>query len=1038
MRDVRSRSGPFRFVMRFSLAKRGIQQAGSDPAELCDAGRVRSAACPSDEALARFSTGSVDGASAAEMEAHLADCRDCRAVVGAIVHAPTMDGATISLGSGDDELPRRRVRTGDTIARYVVLNRVGAGAMGAVYKAYDPVLERAIALKLLHDGGTAEKRDRMLREAQALARVAHANVIAVHDVGILDNDVYLAMELVVGTPFHEWLRAATRPSTEAILSAFIQAGQGLAAAHAAGLIHRDFKPSNALIGADGRVRVVDFGLARGQGVVPQEDSGVDVAESLDAPTSSRASPPSGSSSGLVDAALTAPGVLAGTPRYMAPEQRRLEPLTAAADQFAFSVALWESLSETHPFANARGALRSSPPRGAPRERRPIASHVRRALLRGLSWDPAARYPSMAALLDDLRHDPRARARRTLAYSAAALAVIAAASAFAVRAGPSDVCAGGGARFVGIWDDAVDKAVAESLERTGWAGARDEATRLRSSMNAYVRRWTETNHDACVAARVDKTQTERVFDLRSQCLERRLVEARTATQLLRDANRELAVHATTLIGALGDPGACSASNVNVNGEALPKDEAVRAHIASVRGQIDRASVLRAAGKIREARAALTQASVDAREIAYEPLVAEALLRRAEVEAKDGDGAAGMVSLDEASLRASRAGEDRLVAEALLTRSELLTGSINRPASSLDLVPVIAAAVARAGSPPDLESRRETNVARTLDELGRCAEALGHAREGFRISELAFGKDSTQAAVALGRLSAIERLASTRDDARRDSADAVARLERVLGRDHPELFDALLAQASAENSGGDLHVAESILRRAIALLDSALPNHPRLAEGYRRLGSTLALLGRDAEAEAALEKAATLALEDTPPDLVVLGDIYSWLGDVVRELRGIDAARPIYAKVRDAFKASGRTMDPFYGETLSLWASAECDAGNLVDAEARFAEARVVLGQREDFWRVKLMTTEADCLVASKRPERAIAIARGAVARFASLDRKDDLADARYVLARALWDTGDKKGGRAEAHLAIDALAGTGRARAADFEAWLAKH
>ncbi len=935
----------------------------------------------------------------------------------------TTSGATASL-PGKSVERRRSLETGEKISRYVILQHVGSGAMGAVYKAYDPSLERPVALKLLHEGGTAETRDRMLREAQALAKLSHPNVIAVYDVGAVGEDVYLAMDFVEGKPIDAWLKSEPRPSQAAILRAFLEAGDGLAAAHAAGLIHRDFKPANVLFGDDGRVRVIDFGLARGALAGPELPSG-----------EARVPAITPSSSGLVHATLTQPGFLAGTPRYMAPEQRKLKALSPAADQYAFCVSIWESLAGSHPFADEQGIFRpgSSALRGDTTLPRP----VRRALERGLSQDPADRWPTLDGLVRELRRDPYV-GRRRVAYGAAFAAV--GMAFFALTHGRGDVrtepCGGGAARLTGVWDAQVASAISASFVGTGWPGANDEMDRVRTGLDAYTSRWVAETHDACVAARVDKTQSERVFDLRSQCLERRLGEVRAATDLLREANRETATHASTLVGALGDPGACSAARVNEHAQALPQDVNVRTRIARVQNEIDRALVVAEAGRLRDARAALASAALEAREVAYEPLLAEALVRVGEVAAKDGDGAAALASLDEGALRAGRAGEDRVFAEALLARAELLSGSVGRPASTLDLEPALAGAVARAGVAPDLQSRLQTDLARTYDELGRYDEALVHAREGLRISEASFGKYTSATALSLRRLASIERLAGARDEAKADSAEAVARLTKILGSDHPELFDALLDQASAESSGGDVHVAEALVRRAIHLLDGALPGHPRLADAYRRLGSNLLLQGRSREAEEALETAATLALKATPPNYVVLGDIYGWLGDVVRELRGVEAARVPYSKVRDAYRASGRMMDPFLGDTLSLWASAECEAGHAREAESIFSEARVVLGAREDFWRVKLLTTEAECMVSSHRPRQAVERAREAIARLQGMKRNADLADAHFVLARALWDLGDRGGSLAQGRQASAALAGTGRARAQEIDTWVA--
>jgi predicted Ser/Thr protein kinase len=245
-------------------------------------------ACLDDNTAVAFATGELTRPQVAEVEAHLATCRDCRTLVAALAPAPgepDSDLATpvrpalgkrgardLALASTDARRgsePRRAlepaVAVGDTIGRYVVLRRIGAGGMGVVFAAYDPQLDRRVALKLLRTGiglGEGEARARLVREAQAIAQLSHPHVVAVYDVGTaVGGDVYIAMEFVEGDTLTNWLSRWER-SWRDVVAMFVDAGRGLAAAHAVGLLHRDFKPDNVLVGADGRVRVTDFGLAR--------------------------------------------------------------------------------------------------------------------------------------------------------------------------------------------------------------------------------------------------------------------------------------------------------------------------------------------------------------------------------------------------------------------------------------------------------------------------------------------------------------------------------------------------------------------------------------------------------------------------------------------------------------------------------------------------------------------------------------------------------------------------------------------------------
>lgn len=287
----------------------------------------------------------------------------------------------------------RREDGAPTLGRFLLLRKLGEGGMGEVFSAYDEQLDRRVAIKLLHAAYASEEtQKRMLREAQALARLSHPNVVTVHEVGEVDGDVFVVMEHIEGKNLREWQEEAPR-SAEEVLDAYRMAGRGLAAVHAAGMVHRDFKPANAMIGGDGRVRILDFGLAHARGSAPA-DSGAP------APTS-----------GALASPLTAEGSIVGTPAYMSPEQFFGDPLDARSDQFSFCVALYEALYQRSPFAAKRPggpvipALGGEPTPAPPRADLP--ARVPEALARGLSRDPAGRFETMDALLAELDEEPRA-------------------------------------------------------------------------------------------------------------------------------------------------------------------------------------------------------------------------------------------------------------------------------------------------------------------------------------------------------------------------------------------------------------------------------------------------------------------------------------------------------------------------------------------------------------------------------------------------------------------------------------------------------
>ena len=352
--------------------------------------------CLSDTEIVELIDGTPATAERARILAHLDDCAACRQVLGVAAHTEP-----------DPARPARlALAPGDAVGqRYLVRQAIGAGAMGVVYRATDPRLSRDVALKLLDPRHAADASisPRLLAEAHALARLSHPNVVAIHDVGTHADRVFLAMELGEET-FAAWLRRAPRTPHQ-ILRLLRQAGEGLAAAHATGLVHRDFKPANVIIGFDGRAAITDFGLARSQDAAPALDD--------DAP--------------LDAASLTSTGALVGTPAYMAPEQLRGEACDERSDQFAYCVTVFEALAGQRPFAGSSLAqLRSAA--AADRIRRDAARRlpgwVRRIILRGLRSDPAARWPSLRALLDALGRGPPFRRVRVVVATTVGVAVIA--------------------------------------------------------------------------------------------------------------------------------------------------------------------------------------------------------------------------------------------------------------------------------------------------------------------------------------------------------------------------------------------------------------------------------------------------------------------------------------------------------------------------------------------------------------------------------------------------------------------------------------
>jgi serine/threonine protein kinase len=387
--------------------------------------------CLDDNDATEFVSGSLVGSALTKVESHLASCRDCRDLVatlaGADAHDSNADTRKRELIE-DSQMGKRPTRTlgiGDRVGRYLVLSTLGAGGMGVVFSAYDPQLDRKIALKLLRAnlGGTAkEARARLKREAQAIAQLNHPNVVGVYDVGETDDgDVYVAMEFVEGDTLTTWLRRWPRTWRD-ILDVFHQAARGLMAAHSVGLLHRDFKPDNVLVGGDGRVRVSDFGLARSL-LGPDE-----------IPSHSR------QPSSPLHVDLTATGTVLGTPRYMAPEQLTGPDIDARSDQFSFCIALYEALFGTHPLPGATsvsmlesGARALTPPEGSR-----VPSGISKAVQRGLEKDRAKRFPTMSSLIAELTPPAQRSPARFVSFALVGVLLVGGATAAVMASRPEAV------------------------------------------------------------------------------------------------------------------------------------------------------------------------------------------------------------------------------------------------------------------------------------------------------------------------------------------------------------------------------------------------------------------------------------------------------------------------------------------------------------------------------------------------------------------------------------------------------------------------
>ncbi|MCP4658070.1 MAG: serine/threonine protein kinase [bacterium] len=504
---------------------------------------------------------------------------------------------------------------GAVFGRYRVLSLLGQGGMGNIYAAYDPELDRKVALKVLRQEALGRKKGeaaqlRLIREARAIAKLNHPNAVRVYDVGTVGDQVFVAMELIEGLTLAQWLEIEPRPWRE-ILRIFLEAGKGLGAAHAAGLVHRDFKPSNVMVTLDGQVLVLDFGLARAPMATETPDS-----EEEESPRSPAMNTPT-----------TLTGEASGTPAYMAPEQFRGTGADARADQFSFCVALYKALHGEPPFeGDTLPELRRAIEKGEVREpsaKTRVPSWVRRALLRGLDADPEARYVDLKDLLAVLEHDPLARRRQWLGAAALLLGLVAAlVTGLQCSANKrSLLCRGAERKLAGVWDAGRKDVLRQTFLTSGLAHAESTWTRIEDRLDGYAEAWVTTHTEACEATRLRGEQSAEMLDLQMACLDKRLRELRITTDLLAGADQQIIRNAIPMASNLPAIDAC------VDREALAsaphRDPETEAQADQIRERLFKIKALDLAGKYAEGLALVQEATDIAESLSDQPLLADDL-------------------------------------------------------------------------------------------------------------------------------------------------------------------------------------------------------------------------------------------------------------------------------------------------------------------------------------------------------------------------------------------------------------------------------
>jgi len=898
--------------------------------------------------------------------------------------------------SGPDPLIDR----GTSLGRYVILDTLGEGGMGVVYAAYDPELDRRIAIKLLRHATSAEGNARLLREARAMARLNHRNVATVHDVGTVDGSVFIAMEFLEGETLKRHLAAHVGPQRlgfREVLRLFIAAGEGLAAAHRAGFIHRDFKPENVMLTADGRVVVLDFGLA--------------------APPAEGTSSDGDYAPAFENSSLTVTGTIMGTPAYMSPEQMSGKPVGPASDQFSFCVALFEGLFGERPFRGENYVelfdnLSSGDRRARP-DPRDVPSWVQRAVDRGLEVSPDDRFATMGELITALRDDPSIRRRRMIVPAFATLAIgTLAAVGWLVTPEEEDLCANATTAMSDVYGDAQRNMIRD-LEV-------DAGTRLVQRLDQYAEQWSNARLESCRANRIRHEETDELHDRRLVCLDERLYALESfVARLTQDAEADVAA-ALMQWSRLPAVGLCELDAFVLLDVQPPTDREVAAEVRDIRRRL--ALQTRRSHQMGSIAARNTSVPLleRARATGYGPVVAEVLGDEARVAHLTADPKAKELA-QEALLTAERYRHDRIVFQSLQTLARVETAAqrrqrakehLERAGAVLDRLgnpEVLELALLRSTAELAIRNYNATEARRAMEEALEIRRANGTYDELWSVTDSAIlaeaclvlgdyecGRDSADHALAVGRehlgplhptlgeLSAIAGNVALADGKSEVALQYYAEAtERFIASGEGAFNRCAVSNQTAQAHiiAGNLETAESELLNGLNLaagnLPDDLPNVIGMRSNYLEF---LVERGRLEEACAQLEEVQQLAAKAMSRQWSIGRTSASLWGDCM--LADGQLARAQEAYERATVVPEGETGDQGYVMGLEGLARVALAEGKLEEA-ARYARRGAAVDIGKDLFAVSASVwfTLAEALEAAGHSEEAIEAARKSKAKYA---------------------------------------------------------
>jgi tetratricopeptide (TPR) repeat protein/predicted Ser/Thr protein kinase len=800
---------------------------------------------------------------------------------------------TIDVGAGSHTTSKEATfgKPGSTVGRYVLQESIGLGGAGIVFSAYDPKLDRRVALKFLRAGvdSAATASAGLWGEAKALAKLSHPNIVQVYEIDAFEDRIFVAMEFVEGVTLRRWQRDQPRSWRETLRN-YLQAGEGLAAAHHVGLVHRDFKPDNVLVSTKGRVIVLDFGLATVR-------AGLDAAGR----SNTRQFRSDDTSDGT-----------SGTPRYMAPEQHDGGEVDARVDQYSFCLSLYEALYGDYPFkdesidngdpdAELRTLVLRKKERAIrdPGAKRQVPGWIRRILVRGLSPSPSDRYPDLEPLLGDLRRGLNAGHGRRIAAAGVVVALGLTFIGFnRMHEQRAAICRGAPAKLAGVWDNGKRAEVRSAFASTDVPYAGDALRTVERALDAYAEAWSNMNRDACEATVLRGEQSQELMDLRMECLGQRRQALAARVDVFSKADSVVVEKAPLAANSLPTLDLCANASALRSVVREPEDAEQRRLIAELRSQAERARALTESGKLAEG-GELAEATVrDAQKLQFAPLEADALLVLGSSQETLGKYAEATATLREATRAAQKAHADEAVARALTTLVMVVGGRLAQFAEADQWARDADVFVDRVGRGGSLEAQLLSNVASIAVLRGDPAQALPSLRKALEVQRRISGPEHPLVGKLLSNIAFAAEVAGDPEESLRNSEQALDVIAKTAGPRHPyfgmalvnksmallalrrydevivddraalEILEktvapsnlfiayAVMNESESLRARGDNEQALRLIERSLAIIESISKDHLDLPEVLITRGLAEQALGRGEQAVKDLERAVAI--------------------------------------------------------------------------------------------------------------------------------------------------------------------------------------